>query len=52
MWEPARKQYKMDKRTIVLIFLFGFLVRVYMAFNTYVVNPNGTIYLHQAEALF
>jgi hypothetical protein len=52
MWESPKKQYEMNKRTIVWIFLFGFLVRLYTAFNTYVVNPDGTIYIHQAKALF
>jgi hypothetical protein len=52
MWESPKTQYEINKRTIVWIFLFGFLVRLYTAFNTYVVNPDGTIYIHQAKALF
>jgi hypothetical protein len=52
MWESPKTQGEMKKRTIVGIFLFGFLVRLYIAFNTYVVNPDGTIYIHQAKALF
>jgi hypothetical protein len=52
MWESSKTQCEINKRTIVWIFLFGFLVRLYTAFNTYVVNPDGTIYIHQAKALF
>jgi hypothetical protein len=52
MWGSLKTQGEMKKRTIVGIFLFGVLVRLYIAFNTYVVNPDGTIYIHQAKALF
>ena len=52
MWESPKKDCEINKRTIVWIFLFGFLVRLYTAVNTYVVNPDGTIYIHQAKALF
>jgi len=52
MRDSPKKQYEISKRTIVWIFLFGFLVRLLTSFNTYVVNPDGTIYIHQAKALF
>jgi len=52
MWESSKKQDEINKRTIVWIFLLGFLIRLYAALNTYVVNPDGTIYIYQAKALF
>jgi hypothetical protein len=52
MWKSSKTQCEIGKRTIVWIFLFGVLVRLYTAFNTYVVNPDGTIYIHQAKAVF
>jgi 4-amino-4-deoxy-L-arabinose transferase-like glycosyltransferase len=52
MWESSIKQDELTKRTIGWIFLLGFLVRLYAALNTYVVNPDGTLYIYQAKALF
>ena len=52
MWESSKKQDEINKRTIVWIFLLGFLIRLCAALNTYVVNPDGTIYIYQAKALF
>jgi hypothetical protein len=52
MGEFPKTPYEINKRTIVWIFLFGFLLRFYTALNTCVVNPDGTIYIYQAKALF
>jgi hypothetical protein len=40
MWESLKTQDEINKRTIVWIFLFGVLLRLYTAFNTYVVDPD------------
>ena len=37
---------------IVTIFLFGTLLRFYACLRTYIINPDGTLYIHQARALF
>jgi hypothetical protein len=37
---------------IVAIFLFGTLLRFYACLRTYIINPDGTLYIHQARALF
>lgn len=50
--ESTKPQYEINKRTLLWIFLFGILLRLNVAFNTYVVNPDGTIYIHQAKALY
>lgn len=38
--------------TIVLIIILGFLIRLYASINTYIVNPDATLYIHQARALY
>ncbi|MBW2138105.1 MAG: glycosyltransferase family 39 protein [Deltaproteobacteria bacterium] len=39
------------RRTIILILVLGFLLRLYACLNTYIINPDGTIYIHQARAM-
>jgi hypothetical protein len=31
---------------------FGFLIRLYACLNTYIVNPDGPLYIHQARAIY
>lgn len=34
------------------IFILSFFLRVYSVINTFIINPDGTIYIHQARAIF
>lgn len=37
---------------VVLILLLGFLIRLYACLNTSIINPDGTLYIHKARALY
>jgi 4-amino-4-deoxy-L-arabinose transferase-like glycosyltransferase len=37
---------------VVLILILGFLVRLFACLNTAIINPDGTLYIHKARALF
>jgi hypothetical protein len=37
---------------LILVFVLGLTVRLIAWSNTYVVNPDGTLYIHQAKALY
>jgi hypothetical protein len=37
---------------VVLILLLGFLIRLFACLNTYIINPDGTLYIHKARALY
>jgi len=38
--------------TIIGIFILGFLIRLYACIYTSIVNPDGTLYIHQARAIY
>lgn len=35
-----------------LIFLLGILVRLFVFVNTFIINPDGALYIHQARAIY
>ncbi len=37
---------------VVLIFILGFAVRLFASLHTYVINPDGVYYIHQARAFY
>jgi len=39
-------------RIAVLIILLGFSIRLFSFFYTYIINPDGVLYIHQARALY
>ncbi|MFP4585103.1 MAG: hypothetical protein ACLFN9_17190 [Desulfococcaceae bacterium] len=40
------------EKAFLFIFFISFLLRVNSAINTFIINPDGTIYIHQARAIF
>ena len=41
-----------EKIELVLIFLLGFSIRAFACQYTYVINPDGVYYIHQARAIY
>ncbi|MFA4915172.1 MAG: glycosyltransferase family 39 protein [Syntrophales bacterium] len=39
-------------RPIILIIIFGFALRLFVCQYTYIINSDGTIYIHQARAIY
>jgi hypothetical protein len=39
-------------RIAILIILLGFSIRLFSFFYTYIINPDGVLYIHQARALY
>jgi hypothetical protein len=39
-------------RQMIYIFLLGFVIRLFACQYTFVVNPDGTLYIHQARAIY
>ena len=39
-------------RIAVLIILFGFAIRLFSFHYTYIINPDGVLYIHQARAIY
>jgi 4-amino-4-deoxy-L-arabinose transferase-like glycosyltransferase len=37
---------------VVLILFLGFLIRLFACLNTSIINPDGTLYIHKARALY
>lgn len=42
----------MGRRELILIFFLGILVRFFVYHNTFIINPDGVLYIHQARALY
>ncbi len=40
------------RRQIILIFALGFLVRLFVYHNTFIINSDGALYINQARALY
>jgi len=40
------------QREVLLIFTLGFLVRLFMYHNTFIINSDGALYINQARALY
>jgi hypothetical protein len=36
---------------VILVLVLGFVIRIYAFHNTYMMNPDGTLYIHQAKAI-
>jgi hypothetical protein len=48
----TNKDHNDGYRQIFLVFLFGFIIR-FFAFNyTFIINPDGILYIHQARAIY
>lgn len=41
-----------SEKMLILVLALGFLIRVYACFHTHIINPDGTLYIHQARALY
>lgn len=41
-----------SEKTLILVLALGFLIRVYACLHTHIINPDGTLYIHQARALY
>jgi 4-amino-4-deoxy-L-arabinose transferase-like glycosyltransferase len=39
-------------RLFVLVFILGFVIRLFACQYTYIVNPDGALYIHQARAIY
>lgn len=39
-------------RIAILIILFGFAIRLFSFHYTYIINPDGVLYIHQARAIY
>ena len=39
-------------RTAILIILLGFAIRLFSFHYTYIINPDGVLYIHQARAIY
>jgi len=39
-------------RAAFLIILFGFAIRLFSFYYTYIINPDGVLYIHQARAIY
>lgn len=39
-------------RLFILVFILGFVIRLFACQYTYIVNPDGELYIHQARAIY
>ncbi|HBF43561.1 MAG TPA: hypothetical protein DDW42_08040 [Desulfobacteraceae bacterium] len=39
-------------REVIFVFLLGFVIRLFACQYTYIVNPDGVLYIHQARAIY
>jgi hypothetical protein len=39
-------------RLLILVFILGFVIRLFACQYTYIVNPDGALYIHQAKAIY
>jgi 4-amino-4-deoxy-L-arabinose transferase-like glycosyltransferase len=39
-------------RLLIFVFILGFVIRLYACQYTYIVNPDGALYIHQAKAIY
>lgn len=37
---------------ILSVFFFAFIVRLFVLYHTYIINPDGVLYIHQARAIY
>jgi hypothetical protein len=37
---------------VILVFVLGFVIRSFASWHTYIVNPDGALYIHQAKAIY
>ena len=37
---------------VILVFVLGFVIRFFASWHTYIVNPDGTLYIYQAKAIY
>ena len=47
-----RQNKYQPSREIFLVFLLGFVVRLFACHYTFIVNPDGVLYIHQARAIY
>jgi len=50
--KPFEKLFSVARQPVFWVFLLAFGLRLFACLNTYIVNPDGVHYIHQARSIF